>query len=132
MTPGTYASVENGRLQAGTNLPAGNYSISFWFRNDLGNTARAITAYLFSNALLGDKEQKGDHLGIGGTHHAGRSGKLFIWTGTREDESAAGSKVLAPGSWHHVVLIRDGKRVRLFLNGEPEIDAELRLSLIHI
>ena len=128
MAPGTYASVENGRLQAGANLPAGNYSISFWFRNDLGNTARAITAYLFSNALLDDKEQKGDHLGIGGTHHAGRSGKLFVWTGTREDESAAGSKVLAPGSWNHVVLIRDGKRVSLFLNGESEIDTELRIA----
>ena len=128
MAPGTFARVEEGRLQAGSNLPPGNYSVSFWFRNDLDNTNRAITAYLFSNAVLGDKEQKGDHLGIGGTHQAGRSGKIFLWTGTREDENAVGTRILAPGSWNHVVLTRDGKRMRLQLNGEPEIDAELRIA----
>ena len=128
MAPGTFARVEEGRLQAGSNLPPGNYSISFWFRNDLDNTDRPITAYLFSNAVLGDKEQKGDHLGIGGTHQAGRSGKIFLWTGTLEDENAVGTRTLAPGSWNHVVLTRDGKRIRLQLNGEPEIDAELRIA----
>ncbi|HJM65719.1 MAG: DUF1549 domain-containing protein [Roseibacillus sp.] len=130
LSPGTFARTEEGRLQAGSALPVNSYSISFWFRNDLGNSTRAITAYLFSHAVLGDKEQKGDHLGIGGTHEPGRAGKLFLWTGTRQDESAVGSRVLAPGTWNHVVLARDDKRMRLYLNGDPkpEIDAGMQVA----
>lgn len=125
-----FAAVKEGRLRLEPRVPADNYSLSFWFRNDLANNARAITAYLFSHAVVGDEEQKGDHMGIGGTHEAGKAGKIFIWNGTKNDENAIGTKVIAPGSWNHVVLTRGGNRVRLYLNGDPkpEIDAELKVA----
>lgn len=122
-----YATFKDGRLRIESSIPAENYSVSFWFRNDLDNSTRAITAYLFSHAADGDKDQKGDHIGIGGSHDKSRTGKLYIWNGTGKDQNIAGSKVIPKGKWHHIVLTRAGKKVRLYLNGEPkpEIEGEL-------
>ena len=126
----TFAKLEDGRLAIDQQIPADTYSISFWFRNDLSNTERAITAYLFSHAADGDEGQNGDNLGIGGTHEAGRSGKLFIWTGKDKDENLQGAKVIAPGSWNHLVLVRSSNKIRVYLNGDtkPEIDGEAAVA----
>ncbi|NIP92663.1 MAG: DUF1553 domain-containing protein, partial [Akkermansiaceae bacterium] len=99
----------------------------FWFRNDLDNIGRAITAYLFSHASDGDTEQTGDHLGIGGTHDGRLTGKFFVWNGTGKSENLEGTKVIPTGRWNHVVLVRSTTRVRLYLNGDPkpEIDGEM-------
>jgi len=105
-----------------------DYSVSFWFKNSLANTKQPITAYLFSRAKQGDKALPGDHLGIGGTHKKERTGKLFVFNGNNEKVSIAGTTVIAPNVWHHITLIRQGERVRLFLNGnaKPEIDTQLK------
>jgi hypothetical protein len=126
----TFAKINDGRLAIDQQVPADTYSISFWFRNDLSNTARAITTYLFSHAADGDDGQNGDNLGIGGTHEAGRSGKLFIWTGKAKDQNLLGRKVIAPGSWNHLVLVRSGKTMRVYLNGDtkPEIVGEIAVA----
>lgn len=106
-----------------------SYSVAFWFKNDLDNNSQPITAYLFSRGPFGNKALPGDHIGIGGKHDAARTGKLFVFNGNEEKlkKSAPGDSVIPPGSWNHVVMIRNGARVKLFLNGcaEPEIDAEI-------
>ena len=124
---GEFAKLREGRLRVVKPVPADGYSISFWFRNDLANDARAITAYLFSHAADGDQEQNGDHIGIGGTHDKSRTGKLYLWNGTKKDENLSGKKVIAKGSWNHLVLTRSASKVRLYLNGDPkpEIEGEL-------
>lgn len=125
-----FAKVDKGRLRVEKQLPADRYSVSFWFRNDLSNTARAVTTYFISHGEDGDKTQYGDNVGIGGTHEAGRSGKLFLWTGMKNDQSLKGAKVIAPGTWNHIVLVRDGKKVRLYLNGDPkpELEGEVEVA----
>lgn len=125
-----FAKVDTGRLRVEKQLPANRYSVSFWFRNDLSTTARAITTYFLSHGADGDTTQHGDNVGIGGTHEAGRSGKLFLWTGMKNDQSLRGTKVLAPGSWNHVVLVRNDKKVRLYLNGDPkpELEGEMEVA----
>ena len=101
------------------------YSISFWFRNTVNNDARPITAYLFSRANLGDKTLPGDHLGIGGKHDQARAGKLFVFNGNTEKKSVAGSTVIPPNTWNHIVMVRTEGTVRVFLNGRLEIDGPL-------
>ncbi len=125
-----FAMLEEGRLRIEATVPADAYSVSFWFRNDLGIGARAITAYLMSHASDRDSGQNGDNLGIGGTHEAGRAGKLFVWTGKAKDESIRGSKVMQVGAWHHIVLVRAGKKLRVYLNGteKPELEGELAVA----
>ena len=71
------------------------------------------------------KDAEGDHLGIGGTHAA--AGRLIVYNGNQKGDLLEGRTQLEPESWHHVVMIREGGRVRVHLNGNPtpEIDGEL-------
>ena len=101
------------------------YTVEFWVRNQLPNQIRPVTAYLFSRGVDGMKEAEGDHLGIGGSHLA--AGKLIVFQGNRSGGLLTGVTELEPNSWHHLTMIREGERVRVYLNGrsEPEIDGTL-------
>jgi hypothetical protein len=33
-----------------------------------------------------------------------------------------------PKSWHHVVMVRDGERIRVYLNGNPKPDIDGKLA----
>ncbi len=102
------------------------YTVSIWFKNKLKNDARPIAAYLFSHAAIGEKSLPGDHIGIGGNHDKERTGKLFINNGnTDKKKSVAGKTVIPPETWNHVVFIREGKKVSLYLNGKLEIKDEI-------
>ncbi|NRB44314.1 MAG: DUF1553 domain-containing protein, partial [Verrucomicrobiales bacterium] len=125
-----YAKCNKGRMRVKVTVPYDNYSVSFWFRNDTGNSSQPITAYLFSYAKDGDDEQAGENIGIGGKHDKSVAGKLFIWNGKELNQSIAGSNEIAEGSWNHIVMVRANDRVRLYLNGEkdPEIDSEIKIA----
>ena len=99
------------------------------WKNELENNSRPITAYLFSRAKIGDKQLPGDHLGIGGSHDPNRTGKLFVFNGNTQKQSVGGTTKIPANTWNHVVLVRDDDRVRVFLNGTLEIDAEGTLPL---
>ncbi|MDB6174322.1 MAG: hypothetical protein JWL59_3633 [Chthoniobacteraceae bacterium] len=119
-----------GRMRA--NLPLGdNYSAEFWFWNGLPHDARPVTAYLFSRGTDADKKAAGEHLGIGGSYRGGLEGRLILFNGNERDELLAGNTVMALRAWHHVVLVREGKKVRVHLDGraEPEITGELEKTL---
>lgn len=109
---------------------AADYSVSFWFKNDMPNNDRPITAYLFTRGQPDVKEIPGDHLGIGGKHDAKRTGRLFVFNGNQKKTTVGGNTVIPPGTWNHVVFTRTGNRVRVYLNGaeRPEIDADLEPS----
>ncbi|MDE0571467.1 MAG: DUF1553 domain-containing protein [Verrucomicrobiales bacterium] len=125
-----YAKCNKGRMRVNATVPYDNYSVSFWFKNDTGNSSQPITAYLFSYAKNGDNKQAGENIGIGGKHDKSVMGKLFIWNGTELNQSIAGSNEIAEGSWNHLVMVRANGRVRLYLNGEkdPEIDSEIKIA----
>lgn len=120
-----FAAVKDLRFTGELSDPGDSYTVSLWFRNTVKNDARPITAYLFSRAKLGDKTLPGDHLGIGGNHEKSRTGKLFVFNGNVKKKSAVGTTVIPRNSWNHVVLVRDRKRIKVFLNGQLEIESEL-------
>jgi putative membrane-bound dehydrogenase-like protein len=112
-----------------TDVPlADNYSVELWFWNGLPHEARAVTGYLFSRGPDGDKAARGEHLGIGGTFRGDLVGKLIVFNGNERDEVLIGRTVLAQRAWHHVVLVREGKKVRVHLDGraEPEIAGDFQ------
>lgn len=121
----TFATVKETTLHGTFAEPAPSYSVSFWFRNQTKNGSRPITAYLFSRAKLGDKALPGDHIGIGGSHDKARTGKLFVFNGSATKKSVAGTTVIPTGSWNHITLVRDDRQVKVFLNGQLEIEQEL-------
>ncbi|MFT7644355.1 MAG: hypothetical protein ACI9G1_006122, partial [Pirellulaceae bacterium] len=121
-----YASVEDATLIGELAESKNSYSVSFWFKNDLANDKRPITAYFFSRAEVGT-QATGDHLGIGGTHDKSLTGKLFVFNGSTTKQSVLGETVVPSGTWNHIVMVRDGDRMSVYLNGvtEPEIEGQL-------
>ncbi|MBI1247917.1 DUF1553 domain-containing protein [bacterium] len=122
-----FAKLKESYLQGNVEDLAADYTVSFWFKNELENNKRPITAYLFTRGEPGNKEIPGDHIGIGGTHDPKRTGRLFVFNGNKKKTSLAGSTVIAPGTWNHVVMTRTGNQVRVYLNGvmKPEIEGKI-------
>jgi hypothetical protein len=108
-----------GRVRAEVVRLGDRYSVAFWFWNGLPNDARPVTAYLFSRGADGADGAPGDHLGIGGT--AAHPGRLIVFNGNKLNTLLSGRTVITPKTWHHVVFIRDGPRVEVWLNGRLDI-----------
>jgi hypothetical protein len=53
-------------------------------------------------------------LGIGGVESSPRD-RLFYYNG---QNMVAGRTTLAPGTWHHVALVRSGDEVKVYLDGD--------------
>ncbi len=126
-SPRTFAGFQSARLASKSDKLRDAYSFAMWFRNEIPNEARPVTAYVFSRGPNGNAQAPGDHLGISGNYRSGPIGRLMFFNGNARDQVVTGPTLLLPNSWNHVVAIRDGARVRVFLNGqlEPEIDAEI-------
>ncbi len=84
---------------------------------------------MVSRGKDGAEDAPGDHLGIGGTHLA--EGRLLFFNGNQANEALTGTTEIAPKTWNHVVLVRDGPRVTVYLNGktEPEINGEAAITV---
>jgi hypothetical protein len=103
-----------GRLRAELKIPADHYSAELWFWNGLPTDVRGTTGWLLATASA-------DSLGIGGT--AGSTGRLIFASG--RNTPVAGKTAIAEKTWNYVVLVRDGSKVNVYLNGRetPEISA---------
>lgn len=117
-----------GRMWASLPGVADTYSAELWFWNGLPFDARPVTGYMFSRGHEGAPTCPGDHLGIGGTAHG--QGKLLFFNGNRANDVLGGSKRLGLRTWNHVVLVRQGERVTVYLNGSrtPEIAGEAEVT----
>jgi hypothetical protein len=122
---GRAAHFAGGRLHAQLPGIGDRYTVEFWFWNGLPADARPITGYLFSRGPNGDLAARGDHIGIGGTSAAG--GKLFVFNGNTLNHVCSGQAAIGTRTWNHVVLVRDGHKVFVYLNGNkmPEVDDTL-------
>ncbi|HKB02990.1 MAG TPA: LamG domain-containing protein, partial [Gemmataceae bacterium] len=115
-----------GRVRATLKVLGERYSVEMWVWNGLPASARAVTGYFFSRGPDGAKGAPGDHLGIGGTHlHAGR----LIFNGNDRNRVLGGKTALGFGEWHHVVLVRDGTSVTVYLDGKPEMTGEADVTV---
>lgn len=106
-------------------LSTGDYTLELWLFNgrDLAQpNSPAISGYFYSRAGTPSaaNTQPGDHLGIGGVESSPRD-RLFYYNG---QNMVTGRTTLAPGTWHHVALVRTGDDVKVFLDGDianPEL-----------
>ena len=125
--PTRAAHFAGGRMAA--RCPLGDsYAVEMWIHNCLPNDARAVTGYFFSRGPDGAQGVPGEHLGIGGTFDGGSLvGRLIFFNGDAKNDLVVGKTVLPVGVWQHVVLVRQGPRVAVYLNGatEPELEGEI-------
>jgi len=109
------AHFAGGRLGAVVKGLGDIYSVEFWVWNGFPTNARPVTGYLFSRGTDGAHGAPGDHLAISGTH--GDAGKLAFCNGNALAEILPGHTKLAPRTWYHVAMVRDGVDVKVYLNG---------------
>ncbi|MFT4688163.1 MAG: putative membrane-bound dehydrogenase-like protein [Limisphaerales bacterium] len=130
-SPNFGAAFRGGRIKADANLLPSDYSVSVWFRNDQPSNSRPVTGYFFSRGPDGDRKCPGDHLGIGGSFRKDLTGKVIVFNGNRLDDVVAGKSTIRPRTWNHVVMVRSGIGVTVYLNGnqKPEIETELPRSI---
>ena len=87
---------------------------------------RETAGWMFSRGRDHGLGPHGDHLGLGGT--AAHTGKLiFLHGDDTQGTAAVGGRTEIPRwTWNQVAFVRDGRQVRVYLNGNPspEIEAE--------
>lgn len=102
------------------------YSVSLWFWNGMPNEGRDTSGWLFSRGDDHGLGVSGEHLGIGGK--SGSTGRLIYFTGTDPKKLTAGKTEIPRWQWQHLVLVRDGGKVRAYLNGALEFETEAHLA----
>ncbi len=117
------AHFAGGRMRVAVPGLADSYSVSLWCWNGMLTNVREVTGYLFSRERDRALGPWGDHLGIGGTE--GHEGRIIFHSGAEPGAVTGGRTRLSRWQWHHVVLVRDGDRIRIHLDGnqQPEIEA---------
>ena len=123
------AHFAGGRTRAEVDGLGERYSVATWIYNGMPNDARVVTGYFFSRGADGAADAAGDHLGIIGAY-AGDPGRLLFYNGNTLQDVLEGETVLEPHTWNHVVMVRDGDQVEVYLNGNPapEISGEAAIG----
>ncbi len=111
-----------GRMKATVPELGNQYTVSLWFWNGMPTDARPMSGWMFSRGHDFGLDPKGDYLGLGGSEHGGA---LVFLNGSDETKAVAGKTAAARWTWNHAVLVRDGQQVRVYLNGELEIETTL-------
>ncbi|MCA9037703.1 MAG: hypothetical protein KDA91_21365 [Planctomycetaceae bacterium] len=113
------------RLRAVLATPAAGHSVSLWIWNGMPADARETSGWFLSNDRDFGLSRNGLHLGVGGT--ATEPGCLILQHGPSTGESKVGKNPLQRWKFHHVVYVREGRQIKVYLdgNGTPEITATI-------
>lgn len=120
-----------GRLRAELPKLGRDHTVELWLWNAMPVDARPVTGVLWSRGPAGNAAA-GEHLSISGTSANGVPGRLLFQSGDSPAGAFHGRTKLGFRTWHHVVLVRSGDRVRVHLDGhaEPEIDTTVAATAI--
>lgn len=110
------------RLRARVPDLGDSYSVSLWFWNGMPVDARPVSGWIFSRGRDFGLGPCGDHLGLGGVENA--PGKLVFQHG--ESPRIAGQTEIPRWTWNHVLFVREGARVSIYLNGAPKAEIETK------
>lgn len=95
------------------------YAISLWVWNGMPVDGREVTGWFYSRDHDQGLSEYGEHLGLGGTD--GHGGRLIYQSGSRQTR-LAGTTEIPRWTWHHVVLVRDGESVRIYVDGKLDVE----------
>ncbi len=105
------------QLTSGAGVGTTAYSAQVWFNSAVPFTDNVLN-YVFGR---GDSDLTNkDFLGVGGSYGSKPEwrDKLFA---IADGEVGVGSTLLSEDTWYHVVFVRSGSDVEIYLNGKPEI-----------
>lgn len=117
-----------GRLRATLEQLGTDHSISLWFWNGMPNDGRDVSGWILSRDHDNGLSPHREHLGIGGK--SGHTGRLIFQSGPDLKTIAAGRTDIPRWQWQHLVLVREGGKIRVYLNGSLELEAEAKACSI--
>ncbi len=109
-----------GRLRARLAGLGDRYTISLWLWNGLPRDARPVGGWVYSRDHDHGLSTRGEHLGVSGKGEA--PGRLIFQAGRDDAVRLTGRTEIPRWTWRHAVLVRDGERVRVYLDGALEIE----------
>ena len=112
------AHFAGGRMKASVDVSGSNQSVSLWFWNGMPTDARPLSGHLFETPA-------GDTIAIGGVGHS--PGKLIVGQG--DQAILVGKSQITNRSWNHLVFVRQGGKVMVYLNGQLEVEGELNATV---
>ncbi len=113
-------AVRYARVKTTAGVPTDRYSVQGWFRSTLPFAANAVHTLFGRGNGAGEAR---DTVGVGGSWNLSPLGKLYFYEPVT-GKVIAGTTTLRPDRWYHVVMVRDGANVKVYLNGRMEIDTE--------
>lgn len=110
-----------GRIKADSQPIASMYTIEFWFWNALPTNIRPIVGDLFSLGREGEPDERLRLVAEDGVAH------FELLGGLPNRPTARSKNEIPPKTWNHLALVRNGKSIRLYLNGKekPEFDTQM-------
>ncbi len=111
-----------GRIRSRIPSLEDRYTVIMSIWNGMPNDGRETSGWFFSRDHAHSVTGRGDHFGVGGT--ATTPGVMIFQQGS--EPAAVGSTPLERWTWNRVAIVRDGNRVRVYLNDseKPELDLE--------
>jgi hypothetical protein len=103
-------------------LARGDYSVSAWIWNGMPVDGRAVAGWFISADHDRGLSAVGEHLGVGGTN--GHTGKLVF----HSDSTVGGKTEIPRWQWQHVALVHQDDSVKVYLNGNLEIETQSKGS----
>lgn len=113
-----------GRMRARVDSLGKNYSVSLWFWNGHVADVRPVTGYLFSRGRDHASNAAGDHVGLTGNSNKESMGRLFFSNGDQKNEMLIGKTKIERWEWHQLVLVRNGTKVHIYLDGKLELEGK--------
>ncbi|WP_165073194.1 LamG domain-containing protein [Paludisphaera rhizosphaerae] len=98
------------------------YSIDLWFWNGLDPARRPVAGVLFEQNRDGGP---GDAVVISGDAEGAPPNRLVFTHGDpKNDRPAIGKADATAKTWHHLAFVRQGRQVRVFLDGKLDVEAD--------
>ena len=120
------AMFAGGRLKARVPNLGDDYSVSMWLWNGMPNNGRDVSGWLFSRGPDNGLNAHSDHLGIGGK--SGHLGCLVFFHGADASKISAGKTEIPRWQWQHVVYVREGESVNVYLNGKLDLKTKSKAN----
>jgi len=120
------AHFAGGRLRSRIPELTDYYTVAMWFWNGIPVDGRPVAGWLFSRDHDYGLSHQGDHVGVGGT--LGHAGKLIFMHGQDQeaDPLHGGRTAIERWTWNHLAFVREGEEVRVYLNGNPQPEINVR------
>jgi len=105
-----------GRMQTRVANLGTSYSVSIWFWNGMPIDSRPVLGWMFGRGQNYSAQATGDGLGLNA-----KSQLIF----SNGKETLTGKANAERWKWHHALLVREGGKVQVYMDGKLEISGEV-------